>query len=544
MIHFSDFLASHCEYAHPINEKLIEVLYSKVNFFGFMGDIKFVHNYVSLVDLIVIDTTDTDSSKGRFKVIFILKNYEEKMLLKVIRRVDHFENDDFSTLWPAIKPAQKEAWDLMGLKFLNHGQRLVTHRHFNGHPLQKNFKYSESDNVSDLIEVKDIQSRTVVDKDRPEENWLTIKPYDFNSQLNMKLILNVNEGKIDSLHPEIGFDHKGLEKVFENTAPHKIPYLIDDISNQSLSNGSFAYCRTYEELTGIVITERGKALRMINSEFGRVCDHLNSLILSFKEISYHKGIEDYLLIKESLHTLLYHYCGNRYLKGVNCIGGVRYDIPVGWSAECIEFVKNSREMIKKYLSFLTKNKFFYEQFSQNTITPRDAVAHYLTGPKLRASGVNYDLRRDDSYYFYNDLKFDIPVGIEGSLYDLFIIKNEEILQSLRMIIQLIDNLPFGEKLLKEFDLKHVKSFDTLIKQFKGKAQNKDHYTSIESSNGEFGVYLSIADEGDGDQFQRVKLRTPSFYNLFALMPMLKGKDYENTHRLLNLTNIISAQVDR
>lgn len=532
------------DYISPYLEKSAEntfyINYQKGDCYNFLGDIKYLYGFNYLIDIFANDFLDQETFNDgfRFQINIHLRNLSTNKNLIIKIKLNDCSQFDCFDLWGNSTWPQREMYDLYGLKVREGLNRLLTSRNFKGHAFKKDFVFEE-DKPEDIINIDDIRNKTVIYNDKIKERWIEL-PAHLSGDANFyKMLVDVYQDKIQRLKLEVGYTHKGIEKTLEGLNPVQACNIVDDISPQSLSQTSMLYSMGVENLLGIKVSERVQIIRMILAEFGRISDHMYSLINFFKVNEQNQFLDDCIKIKDRVHLLCQRISGNRFLRGFNCIGGLKSDIPLGWPSDCIDFVTVGMELLSKRVETLTASKFLFEYVEDKGIDPSVAIDLGITGPLLRSSGINYDIRRSNPYYLYDELDFQVPIGINGQSYDLMLIKFIESIQSMRIIVQLLDNIPAG----KISTFANDKAFFHIaeIMREQKDSSRRDVIESVESSNGEMILHLIRSNE---DFFTRVRFRTPSYVNLQSVETIAKGLELETYTHLSTLGNFLISEVDR
>src|SRR5439155_3884979 len=243
---------------------------------------------------------------------------------------------------------------------------------------------------------------------------------------------------------EIGYLHRGFEKSCENGSyTQAIPY-TDRLNYVSPLINNFGYCMTVEKLMGIATTERCKFVRVIMSEISRVCDHLTCVAASAMELRAMTVFLYMIKAREYLWELVEDVTGARLTISYGRIGGMSGDLPEGFEVKAREMFKKVREVLAEVDKLLTRNRIFVDRLKGVGIIPKaDAVAYGFTGPVLRSTGVNYDVRKHQPYLVYDQLDFEVPVGTTGDNLDRYYVRMQEMEQSLRIGEQVLERLPKG-----------------------------------------------------------------------------------------------------
>ena len=364
-----------------------------------------------------------------------------------------------------------------------------------------------------------------------KEITLSMGPQHPSTHGVLHLLLDMKGEKIVSASPDIGYLHRGTEKIAENLLYHQFVPYTDRLDYMAGMSNNLAYVQAVEKLLGIEITERAKYIRVIAAELSRIAGHL----LCIGAWALDLGAMTVLLYafreREMVLDLFEMLCGARMTHNYMRIGGVRYDINPLFKEKCMEFVELLPQRINDYDQLLTENRIWLKRNKGvGVISAEDAINLGLSGPILRGSGVKWDIRKDEPYLVYDRFDFDIPVGEHGDCFDRYVVRMEEMRQAARIIKQALLQLPDGRPCVDMPDvvLPQRRDIETnmeaLIHHFKlvshgFKVVKGEAYSSIESPKGELGFY--IVSDGSERPF-RVKIRAPSFVNLQAINPMCKA----------------------
>lgn len=373
----------------------------------------------------------------------------------------------------------------------------------------------------------------------PEESYQW-KQYDVFSSVtkgNFEWSLCFDPIKVVDSHLRIGFHHQGLELFLQNKDILQILQLVDKVNLSAAPNYSIAWAKTIEEMFRIKIPERAQAIRIVMLELARIADHL-TVLAEICRASEQSEFRLLLNAREKVYELFEKFCGHRQGLGVARIGGVKEDLPHGWIVEyqaVAEILAKNLRLIHK--SLISQNK-FRAHLESDPVNAQSVLQWGVCGPTMRAAGLNFDLRKSQPFYFYQDIDFDIPVGINGAIYDRYLIRYEEIHQSFRIITQVIDNLPLGEVVAAMYDKNYVE----LLKVFEGMDSPKQwHYSALETPNGEAGFLLNF---NGTMKPSRIKLKTPGFVVAQALPVFVKGLREEQLAACLASLNLSRWEMDR
>jgi len=356
------------------------------------------------------------------------------------------------------------------------------------------------------------------------------------------------------LEPEFGYLHRGFEKESEaSTWTQVVPY-TDRLNYVSPLMNNVGYAMAVEKLCGIEITERCKYVRVIISELSRIIDHMVCVGTNMVDLGALTNFWYFWKPREEVYKLIEELCGQRLTTAYTRIGGAMADLPEGWTDRALAVCRGViPECIADVDALLTKNRIFIERtMGAGPITAKDAIALGFTGPCLRAAGVPLDLRKDEPYLVYDRFDFDIPIGEAGDTCDRYMVRMEEMRQSLRIIEQAIATLPGGPiniddpRFILPGKAQVYENIEALMNHFKFimegvKVPAGEVYSATEAANGELGYY--IVSRGGGGPY-KIKVRPPCF-PLFQGMPhLVKGQMIADLIATLGSVNIVAGELDR
>jgi len=365
-------------------------------------------------------------------------------------------------------------------------------------------------------------------------------------------ILTMDGDIIMDAVPTVGYIHRAFEKLAERRAFYQIPTLTDRLNYCSAPINNFGWHMTMEKLLGIEVPKRAQYLRVILMEFSRIADHLVCNSVIGVDTGALSGFLFVFQEREKIYEIFEELCGARLTTNMGRIGGLERD----FSPRVWDKVNTSLESLPKLLAefekLLMRNRIFMDRVvGAGPISAERALNYGFTGPNLRAAGVDYDVRVAAPYSSYEDFEFDIPVGTNGDIYDRFMVRQEEMHQSLRIIKQAIAKLPEGPihadvpdfYLPPKEEVYH--NMEALIYQFKivmGETNVPvgEVYHAVEGGNGELGFYL-ISD-GGRTPF-RLSFRRPCFIYYQAYTEMIKGAMLSDAVLTLSSLNVIAGELD-
>jgi NADH-quinone oxidoreductase subunit D len=369
----------------------------------------------------------------------------------------------------------------------------------------------------------------------------------------LRLVLELDGETIVSCTPHIGYLHSSFEKLGEYRTWNQIIPLTDRMDYLAPLIYNCAYAMAVEKLMGVEVTERCKVVRVICMELDRVFSHLLWLGTTAIDIGAFTVFLWTFQERERIHGLHEAFTGARITTSATRIGGMMADLPVGWVEALRNFVETLPRTLDEVETLLTNNQIWIGRNRDvGVIGPEDAVSCGLTGPNLRASGVDYDVRKDRPYYDYETYDFDVPIGEHGDCYDRYLVRLEEIRQSLAILTQALDRLPGGPinvddpRVILPGKTDAMTDMESMIHHFKlvtegVKAPQGESWFSVESSKGELGMY--VVSDG-GSKPVRWRVRGPSFINLSALSQMVQGSLLSDVIAVNASLDIVLGEIDR
>jgi len=365
-------------------------------------------------------------------------------------------------------------------------------------------------------------------------------------------ILKVDGERILSAEPTIGYIHRAFEKLAERRPYNQIATITDRLNYCSSPINNIGWYMTVEKLAGIEVPKRVDYMRVILMELARIADHLvcNSVIAV--DTGALTGFTYMFQEREKIYELYEEICGARLTTNLGRIGGFERDFNDIFHTKLNAFLKEFPANFEEFDRLLTRNRIFMDRvIGAGPITAERAVEYSFSGPNLRAAGLDYDVRVMNPYSSYQDFDFDIPVGKDGDTYDRFVVRQEEIRQSLSIIRQALDKMPSGDfhANVPEFYLppkeEVYRSMESLIYHFKivmGETTIPagEVYYSVEGANGELGFYL-VSDGGRTPY--RLHFRRPCFIYYQAYPEMIVDSVLSDAILTMSSMNVIAGELD-
>jgi NADH-quinone oxidoreductase subunit D len=371
----------------------------------------------------------------------------------------------------------------------------------------------------------------------------------------LRIVLELDGEIITKAIPDVGYLHRGDEKIAENmTYTQFIPY-TDRLDYLAPLANNVAYALAVEKLMGIdkQLPPRCQYIRVICCELARISAHLLGLGAFAMDVGALTVFLHTFTEREKIYNLIEALTGARFTTTYTRIGGLSRDLPAGWVEQCRKFLDEVVVNFDESEKLLTRNRIFVDRTRDiGVISKEDAIDYGLTGPNLRGSGVDYDLRKAHPYLCYADLEFDIPRGSVGDCYDRYLVRMEEMRQSVRILRQCLDKLPDGPinvadgKIVLPKKEKVLTSMEELIHQFMIVTQGVnvpegEIYFGAENPKGELGFYINSKGGGTPN---RMKIRAPSFVNLSILSHLLPGHMMSDTVAILGSLDFVMGECDR
>jgi NADH-quinone oxidoreductase subunit D len=369
----------------------------------------------------------------------------------------------------------------------------------------------------------------------------------------LRLLLELDGEIVINCFPDIGYLHTGIEKNMEAKTYIKAEVMTDRLDYMNNMGNNLAYVMAVEKLVGLDVPPRAQALRVILTELQRIASHLVWLGTSGLDLAAMSVFLYCFREREIILDIFELVSGQRMMVTYFRPGGVWRDVPVEFEAAVRNFIKIFPKRIDEYEALLTKNPLWLDRMvGIGKLDAATALQHGVTGPMLRASGVNWDLRKIRPYTGYEQYDFNVPIETKGDTYARYIVRVQELRESLKIVEQALNKLPMGpvcsdnRKFVPPPRSEISTSMEALIHHFKlwtegFVAPKASIYSAVESPRGELGVYL----EGDGGpKPYRVHWRTPSFENLSVVSKIVKGHLVADLIAILASIDIVLGDIDR
>jgi NADH-quinone oxidoreductase subunit D len=369
----------------------------------------------------------------------------------------------------------------------------------------------------------------------------------------LRMILELDGEIMTKAEPDIGYLHRGDEKIAENMHYNQFVPYTDRLDYLAPLSNNVAYALAVEKLMGWEVPERGRAIRVICCELARISAHLLGVGVFAMDVGAMTVFLYTFTEREKIYNLCEQLTGARFTTSYTRVGGQIRDLPDGFIDAVSKFLGEVEPIIDEVDRLLSRNAIFIGRTQGlGVISKEDAIAYGLSGPNLRGSGVAHDLRKAKPYLDYERYEFDVPIGTTGDCYDRYLVRMEEIRQSIRILKQVMANLPGGP--INVADAKNLlpkkenvlMKMEELIHHFIIVTQGIDApagevYFGAENPKGELGFY--ICSKGGGVPY-RLKIRSPSFVNLCILSKLLPGHMLSDIAAILGSLDFVMGECDR
>jgi NADH-quinone oxidoreductase subunit C/D len=528
---------------------------------------RFLYDLTAIDERVRADRGDVPASD--FTVVYHLLSFErnEDVRIKVALTGEHPSLDTITDVWPSANWYEREAWDMFGVTFNGHPhlKRILMPATWQGHPLRKEHpaRATEMGPFRLSEEKEDAEQSAMLF--RPEDwglnrggedtdfMFLNLGPQHPGTHGVLRLVLQLSGEEILDVVPDIGFHHRGAEKMGERQSWHTyIPY-TDRVDYLGGVMNNLAYLLSVEKLAGIEVPDRVKVVRVMMAEFFRLASHLVWYGTFAQDLGALSPVFYMFTDRERIFDIVEAVCGGRMHPSWFRIGGVAQDLPKGWNKLVGDFIPYMRRRLDEYDKMVMQNGIFKARtVGVGAYTLDEAIEWGVTGPGLRACGFEWDFRKKRPYSGYDQFEFDIPTAERGDCYDRAVVRVAEMRQSLRIIGQCLNNMPFGpyksDHPLATPPIKKrtMQDIETLITHFLGVSWGPvippgEAMAHVEATKGDNGYYLI----SDGNtRAYRVRIRAPSFPHMQMVPLISRGAMVPDLLAILGSIDFVLADVDR
>ncbi len=529
--------------------------------------------YRLLYDLTAIDerlrTHRQDQPQSDFTVVYHLLSFDrnEDIRIKVPLVGEYPSLPTITDFWPAANWYEREVWDMFGITFDGHPhlRRILMPPTWQGHPLRKEhparatemgpFKlpHEKQDAEQAALQFKPEEWGLQRSSEDSDFMFLNLGPQHPGTHGVLRIVLQLDGEEIVDAVPDIGYHHRGAEKMGERQTWHTfIPY-TDRIDYLGGVMNNLPYILAVEKLAGITVPHRANVIRIMMAEFFRIASHLVWYGTFAGDVGAMSPVFYMFVDRERIFDIVQAVCGGRMHPSWFRIGGVAHDLPRGWDRLVRDFIDYFPPRLKEYDKLVMQNRIFKARTKGiGAYSLDEAIEWGVTGPGLRACGFEWDFRKKRPYAAYDQFEFDIPTALHGDCYDRAVVRVEEMRQSLRIIKQCLENMPTGpyksDHPLATPPRKErtMHDIETLITHFLQVSWGPvippgEAFFGIEASKGNTGYYLI----SDGNTMSyRTRIRTPSFPHLQMIPLLSRGTMVADLLAILGSIDYVLADVDR
>ena len=522
-----------------------------------------------LNDVTAVDYSSypVEDFQERFQIVYSLYSHKHNHRFRIRALVgeEDCKIDSACSVWKGAEWPEREVFDMFGIRFRGHPdlRRILLPVDFEHHPLRKDYPLNGR-GERNIIAPEDpgfLDSPFGEEEEKGEDPLasermvLNLGPQHPATHGTLRLSLQLDGERITGCISDIGYLHTGFEKLGEHHSYNQWVTVTDRMNYLSPLCNNIGYVLTVEKLMGLEIPPRATYIRVILAELSRIADHLVWLGTHALDIGAFTVFLYSFEQRERLYNIFEAVTGARLTTSYTRIGGLGWDVPEDFHEIVTDFTSQFPHAQEEVETLLTRNRIWIDRTKGiGVISAEDAIGWNMTGPMLRGSGVPFDMRKAEPYLSYQDFDFDIPVGEHGDTYDRYLVRMEELRQSLSIITQALENLPSGP--VKVDDAKTIlpekasvdSGMESLIHHFKMTMDGHgltppmgEAYVSTEGPNGELGFY--IVSDGSGRAY-RLRVRSPSFMNYQSFPDIVKGLMVSDAVALLGSFNVIAGELDR
>jgi NADH-quinone oxidoreductase subunit C/D len=529
--------------------------------------------YKMLYDLTAIDerlrTHRQSQPESDFTIVYHLLSFErnEYLRIKIALNGELPSVPSVTSVWACANWYEREIWDMFGIKVEGHPnlRRILMPLWWEGHPLRKEHpaRATEMDTFAmpreheierdDQLQFDPAAWGMKQEGEDTDYMFLNIGPQHPGTHGLLRIILQLDDEEIVDAAIDIGYHHRGAEKMAERQTWHTfIPY-TDRIDYLGGVMNNLAYLMALEKLAGIKVPARAQVIRVMMAEFFRIASHLVWYGTFAQDLGAMSPIFYMFSDRERVFDIVAAICGGRMHPNWYRIGGISQDLPEGWEKLVRDFLDYMPGRLREYDKIVMKNRIFKARTKGiGAYTIDEAIEWGVTGPGLRACGLEWDFRKKTPYSGYDQFEFDIPTAQRGDCYDRAIVRIEEMRQSLRIIRQCADNMPSGPYMADHHlatppeKKRTMHDIETLITHFLNVTWGPpippgEAFFGIEATKGNNGYYL-VSD--GGTMSYRTRIRTPSFAHIQMLPKITRGLMVADLISILGSIDFVLADVDR
>ena len=389
-----------------------------------------------------------------------------------------------------------------------------------------------------------------------ERMVLNFGPHHPSTHGTLRIIMELDGETVVKATPEIGYLHSGFEKLGEDLDFNQYITITDRMNYLSPLCNNVAYALVAEKLMDIEVTKRTRYIRVLLSELSRIADHILNIGMLAVDLGALTSFLYGFRLREDIYDLFEMATGTRLTTSYTLVGGLMRDLPEGYGKEVNRVLVETDKVVNDIETLLNKNRIWQDRTKEiGVISKEDAISYGLSGPMARASGIDWDLRVKEPYSSYEDFDFDVVIALNGDVFDRYLVRTEEIRQSMKICRQALEKMPSGDVIIDPglgYSLPPkddvYNSIEGLIYHFEVTMPNRgmmppvgEAYVPTESPNGELGFYL--VSDGTRTPY-RVRTRPPSLMNYSIFSKLIEGHMLSDAPAIIGSINVIAGELDR
>ncbi len=389
-----------------------------------------------------------------------------------------------------------------------------------------------------------------------ERMVLNFGPHHPSTHGTLRIIMELDGETVVKATPEIGYLHSGFEKLGEDLDFNQYITITDRMNYLSPLCNNVAYALVAEKLMDIEVTKRTRYIRVLLSELSRIADHILNIGMLAVDLGALTSFLYGFRLREDIYDLFEMATGTRLTTSYTLVGGLMRDLPEGYGKEVNRVLVETDKIVNDIETLLNKNRIWQDRTKEiGVISKEDAISYGLSGPMARASGIDWDLRVKEPYSSYEDFDFDVVIALNGDVFDRYLVRTEEIRQSMKICRQALEKMPSGDVIIDPglgYSLppkdEVYNSIEGLIYHFEVTMPNRgmmppvgEAYVPTESPNGELGFYL--VSDGTRTPY-RVRTRPPSLMNYSIFSKLIEGHMLSDAPAIIGSINVIAGELDR
>lgn len=516
-------------------------------------------------DVTGIDPRTSDYLKAYpdFTLVYHLLSFDaaSKVRIEVGLNGEYPETGSITDIWPSANWYEREVFDMFGIRFKGHPnlRRILMPHDWEGHPLRKEFPgratHMAPFTTEDARKHQPLDAGLLMKRAGGEEHELLLNmgPHHVSTHGLLRCVVSLRGEEILDLGLDIGYHHRGPEKIAERQTWHQfIPY-TDRVDYLAGAANELPYVMAVEQLADVKVPERAQVIRVMMSELYRLSNHMVWFATFAHDLGAMTPNFYAFAEREMVLDIIELISGGRLHAEYLRIGGVAADLPDGWKEKVDAFIKIFPKRLQEYENLITKNPIFLARTRGiGRISREEAMDWGVSGPNLRACGLEWDLRKKMPYSGYENFDFEVPTASEGDCYSRYLVRVEEMRQSLRIIEQAANNMPSGRYLSDDYRYVRpvredmLKDIESLIHHFiyvsRGpKIPRGQSYMACEVPRGEQGYF--VVSDGLGYPY-RLRIRGPGFANVQTLPLMAVGESVADLISIIGSIDIILPDIDR